>query len=68
MGYDSKIAIYIYNNLYISFGPSHMKMCHWAYADSKGPDQPVQFYQGLCCPQTKSLDTLECFNGEQRPG
>ena len=27
----------------------------------------VQFDQGLCRPQTESLDTIECFNGEQMP-
>ena len=28
----------------------------------------AQSDQGLCCPQTESLDTIECFNGEKMPG
>ena len=28
----------------------------------------AQSDQGLHCPLTKSLDTTECMNGEQRPG
>ena len=34
-----------------------------AYADHKGPDQPVhlQSDQGLCCLQTESMDTRECI-------
>ena len=28
----------------------------------------AQSDQGLRCPQTKSLDTKECFNGKQKPG
>ena len=27
----------------------------------------MQFDQGLCRLQTESLDTIECFNGEQMP-
>ena len=30
--------------------------------DSEGPDQ------GLHCPPTESLDTIECINGKQMPG
>ena len=25
----------------------------------------AQSDRGLCCPQTESLGTIECFNGEQ---
>ena len=28
----------------------------------------AQSDQGLCCPLTESLDTVECINGEQMPG
>ena len=42
------------------------KMCLPVYADSEGPDQPVQSNQGLHSPLTESLDTTECRNGEQR--
>ena len=28
----------------------------------------AQSDQGLRCPQTESLNTIECFNGEQMPG
>ena len=37
------------------------------YANSEGP-VPAHSDQGLRCPQTKSLDIIECFSGEQRPG
>ena len=50
------------------FGKAHKykwavpcETCPLAYADSESPDQ------GPCCPQTKSLGTIECFNGEQMP-
>ena len=47
----------------------HAKTCLRAYADSEGPDQPAHpADQGFHCPLTKSLDTIECMNGEQRPG
>ena len=39
--------------------------------DSEGPDQHAAFPQsdkGLQCPQTESLDTVECFSGEKMPG
>ena len=36
--------------------------------DSEGPDQPDHpSDQGLHCPQTESLDTIEYTNGELRP-
>ena len=41
-------------------------MCLSAYADSDGPEQIVH-PQGLRCPQTEPLDTLECFNGLKMP-
>ena len=28
----------------------------------------AQSDQGLCCPLTESLDSVECINGEQMPG
>ena len=48
-------------------------MCLRTYADREGPDQhlhslaSMQSDQGLHCLQTDSLDTIECFNGEQLP-
>ena len=39
-------------------------MCFWAYADSKGSDQPEQ---GLRSPLTESSNTIEYINGEQMP-
>ena len=53
--------------------PCHAKMCFRAYADSKGPDQAVDLCSlisdlGPLCPQTESMDTIKCMNGEQRPG
>ena len=49
--------------------PQHAKMCIWAYVVSGGPDQPVhpQSDQGLHCPLTESLDTIEYINGGQLP-
>ena len=42
-------------------------MCFWAYADSKGSDQPEQPEQGLRSPLTESSNTIEYINGEQMP-
>ena len=36
------------------------------HVDSQSSFQTVQSEQGLLCPLTESLDTTECFNGEQR--
>ena len=43
-------------------GPRHAKWYLRAYADNEGPDQ------GLRCPLTEILGTIEYINGEQIPG
>ena len=46
--------------IYIWISPS--KSVPGSGVNSNGPDQTAQSDQGLCCPQTESLDTIECFN------
>ena len=61
------------SDIHLIYGPLHAKMCLRAYVDSKGPDQPVhslirtQSDQDLYCPQTESLDNIDCISGDQRP-
>ena len=50
----------------VTVGLHHAKKCLREYADSEGPDQSAhQSDQGLCCPLTESLDTIECISGEK---
>ena len=49
----------LWKNRMVLFGPQHAKTSLPAYAESD---------QGLHCPFTEPLDTIECFNVEQRPG
>ena len=69
-----------YNGLKLSFSDVFFDVIFWAalceYVSSGicGQKMPrsacASAYsgQGLPCPQTESLNTVECFNGEQMPG
>ena len=53
-----------------TYASHQVKHAFGACADSKGPGQTTQIHspnQGLHCPLTELLDTIECINGEQRP-
>ena len=54
-------TVYQGNNCILN--PTKRKCTLGSCADSESPD--AQSDQGLRCPQT--LDTIECFNGEQMP-
>ena len=51
-------------------GSRHAKTCLRAYEDSEGPDQPAHprsLIRVFAVRNIVSLDTIECFNGEQMP-
>ena len=53
-------------NIQTIYEPYHAKTCLRSMR-RLSPDH-AQSDQGLRCPLTESLDTIECINREQRPG
>ena len=55
----------------MSYGPGHAKNVFSGICGQRRPRSAcasAQSDQGHRCPQTESLDTIECINGEQMPG
>ena len=54
------------------YGQRHVKTCLRAYAESEGPSHLVHpsslISISLSTDRNISLNTIECMNGEQRPG